>query len=82
MFGENILPSPSSKFPITAGLSMCQDQCAVSHFTEQTVFLSAMAEQPQLDRFLPDTSGMLLASGLVTEDLCLSGVLVPPALKG
>jgi hypothetical protein len=41
-----------------------------------------MAEQPQLDRFLLDTSGMLLASGLVTEDLCLLGVLVPLALKG
>jgi hypothetical protein len=52
------------------------------HFTEQTVFLSAMVEQPRLDRFLLDTSGKLLVSGLVTEDLYLFGVLVPPALKG
>jgi hypothetical protein len=40
-----------------------------------------MAEQLQLGQFLLDTSGMLLANGLVTEDLCLLGVLVLPVLK-
>jgi hypothetical protein len=61
---------------------MCQDESAVAHFTERKVFSNAVAEQPQLDRFPLDTSGTLLASGPVREDLCLFGVLVQPALNG
>jgi hypothetical protein len=40
-----------------------------------------VAEQLQLDLFVLDTFGMLLANGLVTEGLCLLGVLVPPVLQ-